>query len=67
LIYEFSLGLAPSVLEQLRGALKEINTSGISILLVEQDVMTAFELANRGLGLESGKVILRGADYGVGR
>jgi branched-chain amino acid transport system ATP-binding protein len=48
------------VVEQLSGALKEINTSGIAILLVEQDVMTAFELANRGFVFESEKVILRG-------
>jgi branched-chain amino acid transport system ATP-binding protein len=33
---------------------------GFSSLVVEQYVMTAFELANRGFVLESGKVILRG-------
>jgi branched-chain amino acid transport system ATP-binding protein len=60
LIDELSLGLAPLVVEQLGEALKEINESGISILLVEQDVMTAFELANRGFVLESGRVTLKG-------
>ena len=45
---------------QLTETLKEINKTGISILLVEQDVMTAFELANRGFVLESGRVFLKG-------
>jgi branched-chain amino acid transport system ATP-binding protein len=60
MIDELSLGLAPLVVEHLSEALKEINRSGISILLVEQDVITAFELANRGFVLESGRVTLKG-------
>ena len=61
MIDELSLGLAPLVVEHLSDALKAINASGISILLVEQDVMTAFDLAHRGFVLESGRVSLRGA------
>jgi branched-chain amino acid transport system ATP-binding protein len=60
MIDELSLGLAPLVVEKLSEALKSINTSGISILLVEQDVMTAFELAHQGYVLESGRVTLHG-------
>ncbi len=60
MIDELSLGLAPLVIERLGDALLNINQSGISILLVEQDVMIAFELARRGFVLESGRVILSG-------
>ena len=60
MIDELSLGLAPLVVENLSDALLEINKSGISILLVEQDVMIAFELAQRGFVLESGRIILSG-------
>lgn len=60
MIDELSLGLAPLVVENLSEALQSINTSGISILLVEQDVMTAFELAHRGFVLESGRITLHG-------
>jgi len=60
LIDELSLGLAPLVVERLSEALLQVNQSGISILLVEQDVITAFELSRRGFVLESGRVNLSG-------
>jgi branched-chain amino acid transport system ATP-binding protein len=60
MIDELSLGLAPLVVERLSSALRQVNQAGISILLVEQDVATAFELAQRGFVLESGRVILSG-------
>ena len=60
MIDELSLGLAPLVIENLSKALLDINQSGISILLVEQDVMIAFELARRGFVLESGRVTIGG-------
>jgi branched-chain amino acid transport system ATP-binding protein len=60
MIDELSLGLAPLVVERLSETLRNINHAGISILLVEQDVVTAFELAERGFVLESGRVILAG-------
>jgi len=60
MIDELSLGLAPLVVERLSNALLHINQAGISILLVEQDVTTAFELAQRGFVLESGRVTLSG-------
>jgi len=60
MIDELSLGLAPVVVEHLTKAMTSINQSGISILLVEQDVMTAFELARRGFVLESGRVNISG-------
>jgi branched-chain amino acid transport system ATP-binding protein len=60
MIDELSLGLAPRLVERLGEALLEINRTGITILLVEQDVMTAFEIARHGLIIETGRVALRG-------
>jgi len=60
MIDELSLGLAPLVVEDIGKALVHLNQSGLSILLVEQDVMTALELVRRGFVLESGRVIKTG-------
>jgi branched-chain amino acid transport system ATP-binding protein len=60
MIDELSLGLAPRLVERLSEALLEINRSGIAILLVEQDVLTAFELARHAFVLETGRVTLHG-------
>jgi branched-chain amino acid transport system ATP-binding protein len=60
MIDELSLGLAPTAVERLGDALLEINKNGISILLVEQDILTAFELAQHGFVVESGKVTISG-------
>jgi branched-chain amino acid transport system ATP-binding protein len=60
LIDELSLGLAPKAVELLAESLVKINGQGISILLVEQDVMTAFEIASTGYVIESGKVRMSG-------
>ena len=56
LVDELSLGLAPRAVELLVESLQKINREGISILLIEQDVMTAFEVAQRAYVLESGRV-----------
>ena len=61
MIDELSLGLAPRVVERLGEALVEINRNGISILLVEQDLLTAFELARHGFVIETGRVTISGA------
>jgi branched-chain amino acid transport system ATP-binding protein len=60
MIDELSLGLAPRLVERLSEALLEINRLGLAILLVEQDVMTAFELARHGLIIETGRVSMSG-------
>src|SRR5947207_1069759 len=60
LIDELSLGLAPRLVERLGEALLEINRNGITILLVEQDVLTAFEIARHGLIIETGRVSMSG-------
>jgi len=61
MIDELSLGLAPMLVERLSEALLDINRTGITILLVEQDVMTAFEIARHGFVIETGRVGMHGA------
>ena len=60
MIDELSLGLAPLAVESLCTALCSVNQTGLSILLVEQDVFTAFDLASSAFVVESGKVSLSG-------
>ena len=56
LIDELSLGLAPRMVELLSERLREINRSGVAVLLVEQDVMNALELASRAYVIDRGRV-----------
>lgn len=60
MIDELSLGLAPKVVDSLGEALRRIQQQGLSMLLVEQDVVTAFELTTRGIVLDSGRVKIIG-------
>lgn len=60
MIDELSLGLSPKLVGELGKALVEINKSGLSILLVEQDVATALKLAHRGFVLDTGRMVLNG-------
>jgi branched-chain amino acid transport system ATP-binding protein len=60
MIDELSLGLAPRVVERIAEVLREINRSGLTILLVEQDVLTAFELADHAYVLETGRISVEG-------
>lgn len=61
MIDEMSLGLAPRVVERIAEVLREINRSGLTILLVEQDVLTAFELADHAYVVETGRISVDGA------
>src|SRR5262249_24694078 len=60
LIDELSLGLAPRMVELLTERLREINKSGVAVLLVEQDVMNALELADRAYLIDHGRVTKHG-------
>ncbi len=60
MIDEMSLGLAPVVVEQLREVLIEVRRQGVTVLLVEQDVHFAFELADRGYVIENGVIVREG-------
>ena len=61
LLDEPSHGLAPKVVEEMHEAFKTIHARGTSILLVEQNVELALEVATRGYVLESGVVTLEGS------
>jgi branched-chain amino acid transport system ATP-binding protein len=60
LIDELSLGLAPRMVEILSERLREINRSGVGVLLVEQDVMNALELADRAYVIDRGRITKAG-------
>ncbi len=60
MIDELSLGLAPVIVESLVDILRQVNAEGTTILIVEQDVQTALELATRGYVLETGRITLSG-------
>jgi branched-chain amino acid transport system ATP-binding protein len=57
---EPSLGLAPIVTDDVFDKLKEVRREGVSILLVEQDVYRALDMADRGYVLENGRLTLAG-------
>jgi branched-chain amino acid transport system ATP-binding protein len=58
---ELSLGLAPKVVDRLIEVVQEINRGGTALLLVEQDVLVALDVANRAYVLENGRIALSGA------
>lgn len=60
LIDELSLGLAPHVVDELIDALHIINQAGTTLLLIEQDVGMALEVANYGLVLDQGRIVKAG-------
>jgi len=60
LMDEPSLGLAPRVIEELANVINDINKSGISVLLVEQNAGLVAQVSDRGYVLEVGKVVLEG-------
>ena len=57
MVDEMSLGLAPVVVDLLLDILAEIRKEGVTVLLVEQDVFSAFHVADRGYVLETGKIV----------
>jgi branched-chain amino acid transport system ATP-binding protein len=57
MIDELSLGLAPRATELLVERLRTINQAGVAVLLVEQDVMTALELADRAYVIDHGRMV----------
>lgn len=61
LLDEPSLGLAPILVSQIFDFIREINKMGVTIVLVEQNVIDALEIANRGVVIENGSVVLSGS------
>ncbi|HXV70406.1 MAG TPA: ABC transporter ATP-binding protein [Acidimicrobiia bacterium] len=57
LLDEPSLGLAPIIVSGIFEVLRDINEAGVSILIVEQNVVEALDLASRGYVLEEGHIV----------
>jgi len=57
LIDEPSLGLAPSVVQQVFEVIRAVHAEGVSMLLIEQNVALALEVADRGYVLEGGSIV----------
>ena len=60
LLDEPSLGLAPSVVLEMFKVVREINGGGVAVLLVEQNVAMALEVATRAYVLEEGRIVAAG-------
>jgi len=60
LLDEPSLGLAPLLVRTIFETVREINRSGVTILLVEQNARAALRLAHKGYVLETGTIVLSG-------
>jgi branched-chain amino acid transport system ATP-binding protein len=61
LLDEPSLGLAPAIVQELFRVIREINAGGVAVLLVEQNVAMALDLARRAYVLEEGRVVAQGS------
>lgn len=57
---EPSLGLAPIIVTELFNKVKELNSTGVTVLLVEQNLVKALQMAQRGYVLEAGRVRVEG-------
>ncbi len=60
LLDEPSLGLSPLIVQDVFRAIRDINTEGVAVLLVEQNVAMALELARRGYVLDEGRIVAEG-------
>jgi branched-chain amino acid transport system ATP-binding protein len=58
LMDEPSLGLAPLLVRAIFATIKEINASGVTVVLVEQNARAALKLAHRGYVLDLGKIVV---------
>lgn len=61
LLDEPSLGLAPAIVKEIFTIIQNLRTTGVTILLVEQNANLALKIADRGYVLEAGSIILTGA------
>ena len=60
LLDEPSLGIAPIIMQQIFASLAELKSSGVTMLLVEQNMSMALDLADRAYVLRTGEVSLEG-------
>ena len=64
---EPSLGLSPLMVQELFRVLRTLNEGGMSILLVEQNVVQALKICHRAYVLESGKIVMHGTSVELSR
>src|SRR5207247_10469703 len=57
---EPSLGLSPMLVDEMFSLVKRLNAEGLSILLVEQNVSQALDIAHRAYVLENGAMVFHG-------
>ena len=57
---EPSLGLAPNIVDDILKVVKELADTGVSVMLVEQDITKALAVADRGYVIENGCITLEG-------
>jgi branched-chain amino acid transport system ATP-binding protein len=60
LLDEPSMGLAPMIVAQIFDIIQQVNQTGVTVLLVEQNAAQALALASRGYVLETGEIVLQG-------
>jgi branched-chain amino acid transport system ATP-binding protein len=60
LLDEPSLGLAPAVVDQMFAIIRAIHAEGVAIMLVEQNVVRALDIADRAYVLEEGRIVAEG-------
>ena len=60
LLDEPSLGLAPAIVLELFRIIRQVNARGVAVLLVEQNVVAALEIAHRAYVLEEGRIVAEG-------
>ena len=58
---EPSLGLAPSLVQELFRTIRALNQRGLTVILVEQNVAVSLKLANRAYVLENGRIVMSGS------
>ena len=57
---EPSLGIAPNLMQEVLGTIRELDRDGLTCLLVEQNVALSLKLASRAYVLENGRITLSG-------
>ena len=62
---EPSLGLAPVVVDEMFKIIQKVNSQGIAILLVEQNVFHVLSIADRAFVLENGEVMIEGTGQAI--
>lgn len=60
LLDEPSLGLAPKIVEEVFAKIQQIGKSGVTVLIVEQNVVDGLSISDRGYVVENGEIIMQG-------